>query len=266
MTSPKTRPFLAILIAIIAVIAGAALKLTDTGADQFMSHAHCYLFNTHLMILHGGSDFLIGIAYVMISGTLTFLVLRTRQDLPFHWMMPKRLFVTIPPSFENWILVQPGARLPKEYGGARLVQRDQFSQEFDFFVDQMADSSMLKLMTGSELDSIAAHLEEASSQNKILWKQRLSVRISGLSTHAEALVPCEVPLAIPGLASDVRFAPPSEEKSATPSVGRNSPLRTSGVKATRCAKCRSELTPKEVSYCRFNFAKMGRQYLCQKCQ
>ncbi len=52
-----------------------------------MPHAHCYLFNKKLMLLHGGSDLLIGFSYVAISATLSYLVFRLRRELPFHWMM-----------------------------------------------------------------------------------------------------------------------------------------------------------------------------------
>lgn len=52
-----------------------------------MPHAHCYLFDRGLMLLHGCSDFFIGLSYVSISGTLTYLVFRVRRELPFHWMM-----------------------------------------------------------------------------------------------------------------------------------------------------------------------------------
>ncbi len=52
-----------------------------------MPHAHCYLFNRNLMMLHGWSDLVIGFSYVAISSTLTYLVFRARRELPFHWMM-----------------------------------------------------------------------------------------------------------------------------------------------------------------------------------
>ncbi len=77
-----------ILITSFALLAvGVYLSLGISGADFFMPHSHCYLFNRQLMTLHGGSDMLIGLAYVAISATLVWLVYRARRDLPFHWMM-----------------------------------------------------------------------------------------------------------------------------------------------------------------------------------
>ncbi|WP_395744839.1 ATP-binding protein [Prosthecobacter sp.] len=77
-----------ILLTSLALLAvGVYLSLGISAADFFMPHSHCYLFNRQLMTLHGGSDLLIGLAYVAISATLVWLVYRARRDLPFHWMM-----------------------------------------------------------------------------------------------------------------------------------------------------------------------------------
>jgi signal transduction histidine kinase len=72
---------------VLLLAAGISLSLGTKGSDFFMPHAHCYLFNKDLMLLHGGSDMLIGLAYVAISATLVWLVYRARHNLPFHWMM-----------------------------------------------------------------------------------------------------------------------------------------------------------------------------------
>jgi signal transduction histidine kinase len=45
------------------------------------------LFNRNLLLLHGGSDLLIGLSYVAISAALVWLVYRARRALPFHWVM-----------------------------------------------------------------------------------------------------------------------------------------------------------------------------------
>jgi signal transduction histidine kinase len=87
MSSP--RFFLLATAALVAagLLACAAFFFHGTGAEFFMPHAHCYLFNARLMWLHGGSDLLIGLAYVSISATLVYLVVRSRKELPFHWVM-----------------------------------------------------------------------------------------------------------------------------------------------------------------------------------
>ncbi len=52
-----------------------------------MPHAHCYLWRPDLMWLHGGSDGLIGLAYLAISVTLFSLLYRIRESIPFRWMI-----------------------------------------------------------------------------------------------------------------------------------------------------------------------------------
>jgi signal transduction histidine kinase len=80
------QPVALIGISFALIVAGLVLS-AGMGGEMFMPHSHCYLFNRSLMILHGGSDFLIGTAYVAISGALLWHVLRARRELPFHWMM-----------------------------------------------------------------------------------------------------------------------------------------------------------------------------------
>jgi len=186
-------------------------------------------------------------------------------------VMPKRLFVSIPPTFENWILVQPGARVPKEYGGARLVQRDQFSQEVDSFLKRMSDAAVLKVMTSAELDAIVSRISGESEENKrVRGLPQQTPRNSDFEASASYRV-AEDP--------DLRFAPPKDREVGVmahifdavveAAAGIETPKRESSggrLKATVCAKCGIELSAKEVNYCRFNFAKLGRKYLCRKCQ
>ncbi|HZG41171.1 MAG TPA: ATP-binding protein [Nodosilinea sp.] len=54
--------------------------------NGFIPHGHCYLWKPGLVGLHLISDLLIGLAYVAISGTLAYLVYKTRREIPFHWM------------------------------------------------------------------------------------------------------------------------------------------------------------------------------------
>jgi hypothetical protein len=184
-------------------------------------------------------------------------------------IMPKRLFVSISPKFENWILVQPGARLPKEFGGARLVQRDQVSQVFDEFLVKLPNSTLVKVMTTAELDSIVQRIEDESLENKRV--RDLSSKSSDPKSEVTQSNEISRVAATPDVSmSDLRFAPPAERERhqcenrvPTPSV---SPIRPNRAQGTLCASCGGEMTSKEVNYCRFNFAKMGRRYLCRKCQ
>jgi signal transduction histidine kinase len=87
MKHPLPRFAVPVAVTLGLLAAGFSLRGDPAGEDFFMPHAHCYLFNRNLMRLHGGSDLLIGLAYVTISATLVWLVYRARRELPFHWMM-----------------------------------------------------------------------------------------------------------------------------------------------------------------------------------
>lgn len=87
MNQPRIRSFLAGAAPVLILVAAAIATMQGSGSGIFMPHAHCYLFNRELILLHGWSDLFIGLSYVSISATLIYLVLRSRRDLPFHWMM-----------------------------------------------------------------------------------------------------------------------------------------------------------------------------------
>jgi len=55
-------------------------------AANFLPHLYCYLGKPGLVWTHVIADSLIGLSYVMISGTLVYLVHKGRRDIPFHWM------------------------------------------------------------------------------------------------------------------------------------------------------------------------------------
>ena len=87
MSQARIRSVVAIAAAILLLGAAFAATARVSSSEMFMPHAHCYLFNRELMLLHGWSDLFIGLSYVSISATLTYLVFRARRELPFHWMM-----------------------------------------------------------------------------------------------------------------------------------------------------------------------------------
>jgi len=170
-------------------------------------------------------------------------------------VLPKRLGIALPPSFANWVLVQPGSRVPKEYGGAKLVQRDQFSQELDVFIEKISLGSVLRVMGLDELDRIAQRLEEESRENK-----RIRNSESRTTPEPHPLPPEPERPAQSGFAHVMSTIVEAVANTPAPAVPK------SEVSATPCAKCRGLMTFKEVAYCRYNAAKLGRRYLCRKCQ
>lgn len=87
LANPFLKYGLLILAAVAAVLVCFPGQLRGLfESTPFMPHAMCYLRNPRMILLHVSSDMLIGTAYVSISGTLAFLVLKASRDIPFHWM------------------------------------------------------------------------------------------------------------------------------------------------------------------------------------
>src|SRR5581483_132732 len=70
----------------LAALAWMPQTLFQIFSTQFLPHVYCYLYDRKLIALHIGSDLAIWLAYVAISVTLTYLVYRTRREIPFSWM------------------------------------------------------------------------------------------------------------------------------------------------------------------------------------
>jgi signal transduction histidine kinase/CheY-like chemotaxis protein len=77
---------IAIALVIAATLLYPGLAQNLLSATGFIPHGHCYLWKPELVWLHVSTDVIIGVCYVAISTTLSFLVYRTRKEIPFHWM------------------------------------------------------------------------------------------------------------------------------------------------------------------------------------
>ncbi len=70
----------------ILTIAWLPQTVSNIFSTQFLPHVYCYLYDRKLIALHVGSDAAIWLSYIAISVTLTYLVYRTRREVPFSWM------------------------------------------------------------------------------------------------------------------------------------------------------------------------------------
>jgi len=75
---------------ILATVALGLIIFEALGISVFsrigMPHEFCYLRDPKLVWLHVCSDALIGLAYVSISATLSYLVYKASKDIPFNWV------------------------------------------------------------------------------------------------------------------------------------------------------------------------------------
>lgn len=101
--------------AIIVATIGGALVLHAFDMSVFerigMAHEYCYLREPRLIWLHVISDILIGLAYVSISATLSYLVYKASRDIPFNWVfLAFGLFIVscgITHFMEVWVIWEP---------------------------------------------------------------------------------------------------------------------------------------------------------------
>jgi PAS domain S-box-containing protein len=87
MLNPRKPILVAAIAAAVALPGGLIYWFAARTAQPFMPHGHCYLWDPALLWTHVSSDLVIGLSYVAISGTLAYMVAKTRRQLPFHWMI-----------------------------------------------------------------------------------------------------------------------------------------------------------------------------------
>jgi two-component system cell cycle sensor histidine kinase/response regulator CckA len=75
---------IAFLSAVVALFIAWPKLGHDVLSSAYMPHVYCYLGSTSLAWTHAIADTLIGLAYVVISATLAYLIHRGRSELPFH--------------------------------------------------------------------------------------------------------------------------------------------------------------------------------------
>jgi len=75
---------IAFLSAVVALFIAWPKLGHDVLSSAYMPHLYCYLGSTSLAWTHAIADTLIGLAYVVISATLGYLIHRGQSELPFH--------------------------------------------------------------------------------------------------------------------------------------------------------------------------------------
>ncbi|MBI3540724.1 MAG: hypothetical protein HY073_01040 [Deltaproteobacteria bacterium] len=60
--------------------------ITGLFSGDFMPHGYCYLWKPELVWLHVISDSVIVIAYYSIPIALTYVVYKSRKEMPFSWI------------------------------------------------------------------------------------------------------------------------------------------------------------------------------------
>lgn len=87
----RLTPFIYSSIGVVLVLAllrlGPGMLDAMLTTNGYAPHGFCILWDRQLLWLHVLTDALIGVSYVIIALTLTYLVHRARRDIPFHWIL-----------------------------------------------------------------------------------------------------------------------------------------------------------------------------------
>ena len=75
---------IAVLTATVLLFVAWPKLLHSVLSSAYMPHLYCYLGSRPLAWTHAIADSVIGFAYLVISGTLAYLIYRGQRDLPFH--------------------------------------------------------------------------------------------------------------------------------------------------------------------------------------
>lgn len=148
-----------------------------------------------------------------------------------HQLAPKRLGITMPVRFLNWVLVSPNCQLRRR--GAewdQVVKMDMFEKQFTQRWNQEGVletlASMSKFVARETIEGMARALLAAHRPATFDFAAKFGIKSS---TPAD----------------DARFAPPSVHC---------------------CGSCSAALEEKVVHYCRLHAKKFGDQLLCRSCQ
>jgi signal transduction histidine kinase len=71
---------------LLAIASGAGIPYLEASGETFLSRAQSFLFNTKLMLLHSGTDLVIGVTFLSISIVLVIAALRAREELGLQWV------------------------------------------------------------------------------------------------------------------------------------------------------------------------------------
>jgi hypothetical protein len=158
-----------------------------------------------------------------------------------HQLAPKRLGLSMPISFHNWVLVSPECRIQREGKGFEgVVKMDLFEKEFLKRNSEMGVidtfTSISKLVSLSTIEELGRKLIAAHKPASFDFAGKFGI-------------------ALPDPNDDSRFAPPAETQVALPPQNQ-----------VTCAICSVVLEQKVIDYCQNNPNKFNDRLLCRKCQ
>jgi nuclease-like protein len=197
-----------------------------------------------------------------------------------HNLSPKRLGLSLPIRFHNWVLVSPKCQVRRGGGDwDHVVKMDLFEKRFGecaqatSFFDTL--SSVSKLVSLETLEGIGRRLIEAHAPAKINFAAKFGVGISNGNLNTTAYGHAALSSAKPEGASCEKCSAPVDVQVIK--YCRVNLQRFRGQvlcrscqqqpqSAASCSTCGASVDNKVVAFCRFNSKRFEKKLLCRNCQ
>ena len=197
-----------------------------------------------------------------------------------HNLSPKRLGLSLPIRFHNWVLVSPKCQVRR--GGGEwnhVVKMDLFEKRFGecaqatSFFDTL--SSVSKLVSLETLEGIGRRLIDAHTPAKINFAAKFGVAVSdgnldttacghpALSSAQLERTSCEK-CSAPVDAQVIKYCRINLQRFRGKILCRS--CQQQPRSAASCSACGAPVDSKVVAFCRFNSKRFGKKLLCRNCQ
>lgn len=198
-------------------------------------------------------------------------------------LAPKRLGITLPIDYHNWVLVSPSCKIRREGAGwDRVVRMDLFEKRFTECHEKNVSglgfiSAVTRIVGLDTLENIAKTLVAAHRPASFDYAAKFGIK-------PKAAYELKEPVSV-----KVAEEPPSAAQPAKVCESCNAEVEQRVVNfcrmnaekfggkllcqacqkpnaAAECDECKAELESKVVAFCRFNKKRFGGRKLCRECQ
>ena len=187
-----------------------------------------------------------------------------------HNLSPKRLGLSLPIRFHNWVLVSPKCQVRR--GGSEwdhVVKMDLFEKRFGecaqatSFFDTL--SSVSKLVSLEILEGIGRRLVEAHTPARINFANLNTTAYghAALSSANPERTSCEK-CSEPVDAQVIKYCRVNLQRFRGKVLCRS--CQQQPQSAASCSTCGASVDSKVVAFCRFNSKRFGKKLLCRNCQ
>lgn len=194
-------------------------------------------------------------------------------------LSPKRLGLSLPIRFHNWVLVSPKCQVRR--GGGEwdhVVKMDLFEKRFGecaeatSFFDTL--SSVSKLVSLETLEGIARRLIEAHTPAKINFAAKFGLAISNRNLNPVASGHATLSSSKPETSCEecsasvdaqvIKYCRVNLQRFRGKILCRS--CQQQPRSAPSCSTCGAPVDNKVVAFCRFNSKRFGKKLLCRNCQ